>query len=312
MEEGHSGSISYVTSDVYATFFEKAYADVYPPFALRSVLGKWLKTMHCVSKNTSCSICVFKKTCSYAFIFDSPIEKNTPWLEGRDKSSHPFRIICNTKQGEWINSIQFSVQLMGKAIDYLPHIIYAFIEAGKNGLFRQRAKFKIDEVLVNEQKILADDSLFLDKVKTKDVFLSNNSDFETRSAYIKLSSPLRFKYRGVYSNELLPSALLDSCNRRAESLIAFFGYYQPDFFIKDNRNYEPQFEVIQKNTKWLDYKHWSGRQQNTMLLGGIVGELQFEGRALVKDWEALSLCGILGAGKNTGFGFGNMEVSFRK
>ncbi len=304
-------SIPYTSIDFTLVFEGEAFSDIYPSFALRSVLGKWLKTMHCISRGTPCDQCPFRKTCSYAFIFESPIEKNNEVLTGRDHSSHPFRIVSDARQGQGLSKLYFRIQLFGKAIEYVPHVVFAIREAGNGGLFRQRMRYTIEVVEAGGETLLHDDRLLLDRIVSRDAVSSSTNVVEERMVTVRFNTPVRFKTAGTYSGSFSPDALMDACKRR---IVTLQGFYGNDALGQTGNTGQPiserrLFEVA-RNTQWVDHVHWSGRQQSAMKLGGVVGTFLFKGSAPQFDWAALSLCGLLGAGKNTSFGYGDISVHF--
>lgn len=304
-------SIPYSSIDFTLAFEGEAFSDIYPSFALRSVLGKWLKTMHCISRGTPCDQCAFRKTCSYAFIFESPIEKNNEVLYGRDHSSHPFRIVTDARQGQRLSKLNFRIQLYGKAVEYVPHIVYSIREAGNGGLFRQRTRYAIAAVESGGETLLNEDRILLDRIVARNAGFKASDVMEERMVTVWFNTPVRFKTAGAYSGSFSPDDLIDACKRR---IVTLQGFYGNDQLGQPENSRRPSsdrrlFEVA-RNTQWVDHVHWSGRQRSAMKLGGVVGTFSFMGRAPRIDWETLSLCGLLGAGKNTSFGYGDISVRF--
>ncbi|MGI6394240.1 MAG: hypothetical protein ACOX2F_05860 [bacterium] len=61
-----------------------------PEFLFRSVLGMELKNLSCLFKKRKCQECDLKFQCAYSVIFESPVEKDNPVLQGRNYASHSF------------------------------------------------------------------------------------------------------------------------------------------------------------------------------------------------------------------------------
>ena len=166
--------LEYLDTNISLNFDAPVFFDIYPAFALRSVLGRQLRVMHCVARSEQCPTCPFRKTCAYAFIFETPIEKDSGFLPGRDRASHPFRIITDDLPGMSKNCLDFRFQLYGKGIEFLPHIIYAFREAGRDGLFRQRGKFSLSATTLKGYPLLEGDRLLVQNAIPEQVIIAKD------------------------------------------------------------------------------------------------------------------------------------------
>lgn len=138
-------------------FLQTTYIDTNPLFVMRSMLGKNLRAMCCISKNSVCSECLYNKTCVYSYIFETclPLENQT--LPGRNKGSHPFSLSVEKLQRKNpVDDYSFVLTLFGKAVDYLPYIYASFVRAGQSGIFKGRARFEILSVIANKKNLLID------------------------------------------------------------------------------------------------------------------------------------------------------------
>ncbi|MGC9022905.1 MAG: CRISPR system precrRNA processing endoribonuclease RAMP protein Cas6, partial [Dissulfurimicrobium sp.] len=123
--------------------------------AIRGGLGHTLKAIACALRLKSCAECLLSKNCAYAFIFEakarhgsSPPTHHAPHrplpyvLRPPDSTQRSF------KPGD---DMSFSLLLFGRGNDYLPYIIYAVKEMGKNGIgrgasTRNAGRFSLDMV----------------------------------------------------------------------------------------------------------------------------------------------------------------------
>lgn len=296
-------------------FEQVAFIDVHPAFALRSVLGKWLREMHCVCRGDRCLDCPFKKTCAFAFIFETPIEKDSESLQGRDRAGHPFRIIAHGQPGQKAENLSFRIQLIGNGLDYIPHVVFAFREAGKAGLFRQRARYRISSITSKCQEIFTGDRIRTASIAYQDVTVDDSLTIpEARSLEIKCNTPLRFKTRGNYSSDFQAEDFFEACARRVRMLVEFYGGIDGSTGV-DTSIAGPlprwNVELRDKDLRWVEYVHWSARQKTRMMLGGYVGGFSIKGTAPAYYWQVLRVCDALGAGKSTSFGFGDISIRER-
>ena len=75
-------------------------------------------------------------------------------------------------------------------------------------------------------------------------------------------------------------------------------------------------EMRKINLHWVDYSHYSARQQTSMMLGGLMGEIELSGNFSSPVLMLLDFAENFSAGKNVVFGqirlflFGQNMVSF--
>ncbi|PIE91240.1 MAG: hypothetical protein CR997_01955 [Acidobacteria bacterium] len=272
----------------YRLSFKEPYAaDVYPAFAIRSVLGKQLKEMACALPEQTCPLCPLAPHCAYSQVFENPISRDNTILPGRNAMPHPYVLKTEQGVGSSGNDLQLQVVLMGDRSKLEPYVFEALKRAGANGLFRQRVLFTVNRV---EQKAF-------------DMPLLKN-EAEERRQPLKLvfTSPLRLKRFGSMISKPTLEDLVDSATRRLELLCAAYG--------KKEGLHEMQIPAktpCEYRTSWLDLNHYSGRQKRPMKLGGMIGSIRFKSvnptvYQLFKNIENLHL------GKNTSFGLGAFKA----
>ncbi len=116
-----------------------------PTFILRSLLGTQLKRICCVQRQLSCEKCNISQSCAYAVLFESPIPKDTKVLPGRNRGAHPFVLT----HGKVINSgkqYEFTITLIGFALQFFPFVVLAFQRAGDEGIFSDQIMFSIAQI----------------------------------------------------------------------------------------------------------------------------------------------------------------------
>jgi len=300
------------TKILYLTihFCQPALIDIYPAFALRSVLGYQLRRMHCVAHTSQCSDCVFRKTCVYALLFETIIEKDTPILRGRDRASQPFRLFCHAEPSTVQQDLHVMVQLFGKGCDYVPHMIFAFREAGKNGLFRSRTPFSISVFNTQNHPVLEEDTVRIKDIPKETYTFPESSEPHSKTMHITCVSPLRFKVEGRYRSDFSASDFVMASLRRHITLFTLYG----TDFASNTAEGQLDFgslstlQIASSQLKWKDYMRYSSRQKTLMKMGGVMGDFTIKGTAPSWVWDCITLAGVLGSGKNTSFGFGNIAV----
>lgn len=323
-------------------FYSPVFADTNPLFVLRSMLGKNLRSMCCISHKSVCAGCQFSKTCVYAFLFETILSSENSTLPGRNRASHPFSFSDfknfntsaelgnpeksssrkNSNNQKLLDEFSFRLTLFGRAIEYLPYIYATFVRAGRDGLFKSRVPFKVESVLADGKNILIDENhldMNISPEKWK-LELKNFSNEEKQDVscekidvslrkteiLVELKSPLRFKVNGKYTVDFSAQDFMNCLFRRAKTLCSLYGEIS-----SEERNLwslpAKNLEITEKNLRWLDLRHYSARQKTVMDLGGAVGIFKLRGKFSDAEKSLLKFAEIAGAGKNTNFGLGQLE-----
>lgn len=280
--------------------------DVEPLFILRSMLGKNLRSMCCISKQSTCPECMYNKTCAYAYIFETIMLQENSLLPGTNRASHPYSFSTKRSQRETtLTEYNFTITLFGKAIEYLPYIYAAFVRSGKDGLFRDRTEFEVVNVSIDGKSILISENQIDTSIPSKEWnFDFNNNDKTQAEILVELKSPLRFKTNGKYSLDFSSGDFMKCLYRRAKTLCMLYGTWEEEF-----NHYEPTNELLleDKKLRWLDFNHYSARQKRGMELGGAFGSFKLSGEFSNFELALFELNKIANAGKNTNFGLGQID-----
>ena len=254
--------VIYLHVNFFLKFERTVFADTNPLFVLRSMMGKNLHSMCCISKKSTCSDCLYNKTCAYSYLFETILPQDNSTLPGRNRGSHPFSFSekQNFNNKKQIDTLDFTLTLFGKAIDYLPYIYASFVRAGKDGIFKSRTKFEITKVCCNGKEILIGENKL-------------NTDFECcewkggenvfeqhteKEVLVELRSPLRFKVNGKYTKDFSAVDFMKCLYRRAKTLCQLYGEFdlQFDEYILNN-----SIIMEEKSLVWRDTLHYSARQK---------------------------------------------------
>jgi len=300
----------YLPVHFYINFTNPVKIDTYPVFVLRSMLGKNLRRMCCISHSSECTSCIYNKTCAYVFIFETILPQNNKICYGINRASHPFAFTQNSnlnKVGGSITFYDFTITLFGKAIEYLPYIYAAFVKTGEGGIFKSRTQFIVKKVMIGDENIL-DNSEMIKTDVCPLVWEFDNFDFSEKelkqSNYlIELKSPLRFKTQGKYTKDFDADSFVLCLFRRMKTLCKLYG----DGNIVESYSINPDLlEIQQRDLRWFDLAHYSSRQKKAMELGGVIGSFKLCGTFSPFDIALLDFAKNVNAGKNTNFGLGQM------
>jgi len=291
-----------------------------PPYkgsTFRGAFGHTIKKIACVKKQSDCDDCLLKAKCIYSYIFETPPPEDTSMMKNYTAAPHPFilepplEVKTDYEKGE---SLNFSLILTGKGIDYLPYFIYAFDEIGKNGIGRDRGRYEIEEV-INHKSDWLDGTVIYGKEKkllsppnilTTDEFDNNREADKITLSFI---TPARIKYEEKFVNTLEFHIFMRNILRRISLLTYFHCNGKLDVDFKDIIEKASNISMIKSELEWLDWERYSNRQQSRMKMGGLVGNITFKGD--FKDFLSYIITGkYIHIGKAASFGLGKYEVYF--
>ncbi len=288
-----------------------------PPFkgsTLRGAFGWALKRVTCALKTQQCPNCILRETCVYCKIFESLPSGN---LQNRMSPPHPFVIEPPPGEESFFPagaSLCFDLLLFGFANEFLPYFVYAFQEMGKRGLGRRLPKgggrFSLVKVCSGNDVVYEPDDGVFRAPEVPEIYLS---ELEPRrnnaksSVTVRLDTPLRLKFANEFTATLPFHVLVRGMLRRIATLNNHFGAGEPAL---DYRGLVARAELVETESsdlRWFDWRRYSNRQEQGMLMGGITGSVTYKG-SLQEFHPLLEYCQIVHVGKATAFGLGKFTV----
>lgn len=289
-----------------------------PPFkgsTFRGVFGVALKKVVCALKRQECESCLLRERCIYTTVFDIPSGENS---KGTPSPPHPFIIepaLDLQTRFSAGDDFDFSLILLGRANDYLPYFVYAIEQMGRIGLGRRingtRSRFQLQRISVGDRVVYDSASKKLANVPPKDLstedLMVKKTDKDIKEITLDLLTPLRLKFDNRLQADLPFHLLVRACLRRIATLNNQFGDGEPDLDYKGLVARAEKVEVGNSTLRWFDWKRYSNRQEQSMLMGGMIGEITYRGDLgefvpLIRYGEKVHL------GKATTFGLGQIRV----
>jgi len=124
-------------------------------------------------------------------------------------------------------------------------------------------------------------------------------------------TPLRLKHNNHLTPELQFHVLVRTMLRRAASLLAAFGDGEPELDYSGMVERAQGIRTTGSALKWTDWRRYSFRQDQAMMLGGVTGSITYEG-ALAEYLPLMNFCAQVHLGKQTTFGLGRFSVEATK
>ncbi|RLB13075.1 MAG: CRISPR-associated protein Cas6 [Deltaproteobacteria bacterium] len=302
-------------------FTIKAKSDLeLPPFkgsTLRGGLGYALKKIACVANEKSCDDCLLKEKCVYSYIFETRPPRDSSFKQKYLFAPHPFIILpplatktCY-KTGEYLS---FELVLIGKAIEYLPYIVYAFHMLGEMGLGKGKGNYeliKVDEINKDGDKICIFDSN-KNNLTGPSQFITlndfaNNIEEDIHQIKFLFLTPVRLKEKGDLAVEINFSLFVERLITRIELLSRFHCGGNGIKGRDDLLRYAKRIKTTYKSLRWKDWERYSQRQDTRMKLGGLIGSITFEGE-LDPFIPYLKVGQFIHVGLGTSFGLGRYEI----
>lgn len=291
---------------------------VYKGSTLRGGFGYALKEVSCALKHQDCGTCMLRDRCIYLYLFETPPPPDAEMMRLYPTAPHPFiieppgdsdRII---RQGE---DFGFGLTIVGRALEYLPYFVYAFIRLGERGLGKKKGAFSLEDVsIVSRDGLL---SIYqADSVSLKKPDVSSTSRMvedrcralnSTQCLSIEFKTPARIKSDGHLTDAPEFHHLIRALLRR----LSAFSYFHCDKKLEvDFRGLierARKVECVSSNLVWRDWERYSSRQKQKMTLGGFVGEMKFAGD-LFEFLPLLAWGEVLHVGKAASFGLGKYTL----
>jgi len=299
-------------------FKDDAILPEYKGSTFRGLFGHALKKVVCALKREDCRDCLLRSRCVYALVFETTPPSAANAGKARIAAPpHPYVISpvatpqTRYRQGE---SFDFTLLLFGQANDYLPYFVYAFAQIGQAGVGKsikgKRATFSLEKVIAGgEIAYSADCGKIVEGQFAHELLLTDAPD-EQRTAdvlEINLLTPLRLKYDNHLEASLPFHILVRAALRRISSLMAAYGAGEPALDYRGLVARARDIRILSSSLRWFDWQRYSNRQDQAMLMGGMIGKVSYEGN-LGEFLPLIRFCEKVHLGKQTTFGLGKFSM----
>ena len=244
---------------------------------VRGAFGVGLKKIVCINPSRVCDECFAKDTCLFYDFFE------------KDNPKYRLKIPLN---GE----VKFDLFLFEEFADKSPYVISTIFEAFKNiGIGKKREKIDF--------KLFYNDNLIYDGVGEikgykNEVLEYTVNDIKT-SCKIVFHSPIRVKENKAFvRDDLKLETILRTIHHK---------YHKLQNLPITKLPFTPEYEINDKRFSFIDFRRYSNRQKRGMNFGGVMGYVDFK-HIDEKSYYLLKIGELIGVGKQTTFGLGNIEV----
>lgn len=192
----NSAQLQYLPMRLSFLFERPITFEIYPLFLMRSLLGRALHSMVCIEKHKQCNSCSHNQECMYVRIFNRIVTKENNVLNGSNTVSQPFVLSSKMNSSGPYKEYEFTITLLGNAVELAPYIYAAYERGGRWGVGRHRIKYSVKNAFAGASTLIHDgvmeSSSFVRTVTIPD--RKEIAASKERELMISLTSPLRFKY----------------------------------------------------------------------------------------------------------------------
>lgn len=304
----------------HCRFTTEARLPAFKGSTLRGAFGHALKRVVCALRRKTCADCLLSTSCVYSLVFENPAgppDKSANDLPAKTLGRpHPYVLqppLDHRRAYETGEAFSFGLALFGPANDFLPHLVYAVERMGETGLGRGgkngRSRFMLEAV--ESRGVL----LYDGAAKTlRQGHELTSHDLQPPAAgpldslTVRFLTPLRLKHHNRFQQTLPFHLLIRAALRRIATLEEAFGQGEPALDYRGLVRRAEQVVTRESDCRWSEIERYSNRQQTGMLIGGLLGEVVYEGE-LGEFLPLFKYCAVTHLGKQTAFGLGRVEVA---
>jgi len=298
-----------------------------PPFkgsALRGGFGHTFKRLVCLQPWPCGDRCTLGNACPYGYIFETTPPDDSEVLSTFSEVPRPFVIEPPEDRRRFIppgERLTFGLTLVGRSINYLPYFIVVFKELGQIGLGRTRSRYRLlameatwpyegtTEVIyrAEDERVRPANSII-----TTETIAARAAALPADRLTLEFLTPTRLKHQGRWVRQGPPFPILVKALLGRVSSLSYFHCgqrFEADFRGLIDR--AAGVRVARRETHWQDWSRFSGRQKQRVEMGGLVGQVTYEGD-LQAYLPLLALGELVHVGKGTVFGNGKYGVWSRE
>ena len=288
----------------------------HPAVLLRSCLGAALRSVCChLDHDVSCVDCEpdLRGGCAYQYLFDTVRPDDAPRLKGVRDIPRPLVLHSPERTREQVRTgdpLQVDLVLVGRAVEFLPHVVVALGRAGALGIDSGRVQYMLERV---EQETEQGTRLLFDRNRQQAEPRPESGPPRRYAAgdalEVRFVTPTCLVSAGQAQRRVEFSVLIRALLRRISSLSFFHCGHELQLDFPALVAQAAEVHVESCDTRWVTSSRYSRRQARRIPRYGVEGSVVYRGSRLKEFHPLLALGTVLGVGKNTTSGMGRFEVT---
>jgi CRISPR-associated endoribonuclease Cas6 len=215
--------------------------------------------------------------------------------------------------------LTFGLLLIGRAVEYLPYVIFAVSEMARHGLGAERASFNLTEVMMidetGEKRVIY--TAQGQRLALSCSAINSLSDLIRRRLgeliskdrlRIRFITPTRIRVDNDLQVSLSFELFVRNLLRRISMLALLHGRARLELDFRALISRAGEVKTVTSSLRWDDLERYSNRQKTKMKLGGFVGEVEYSGEAIEEFLPLVAAGEILHVGAGTSFGLGRYRI----
>lgn len=259
----------------------------YKGSTFRGAFGLAMKKVVCALKRQSCGQCLLNRRCIYALVFKTETALALSQNAKIQSPPHPYVIeppLSSQIEYPAGDTFNFNLLLFGNTNESLPYFIYAVTQMGKIGIGKKRSgkrgQFKLEKVSANGRTVYAlpDDRLYpLASIPELTIPQTAMDSRQVATVQITMDTPLRLKFKNKLKADLPFHVLIRAALRRIAALFSIYGNEEPELDYTGLIARAADVAIVEDRLHWFDWKRYSNRQNQKMLMGGLTGSVVYKG-----------------------------------
>ena len=291
--------------------------------AFRGGFGYTFKSIACPTHDADCVHSRLGLPCVYSQVFETPVPAGSSVMRKYDYAPHPFVLtppLDGRSRYTKDQEIILDVVLVGRAINWLAYFICTLEELGRRGVGRARSRYRVETVescqsafgnSAGHARTVYDGACrrVIDSPFTVTGREMEQTGSVTRQVTIRFVTPARIVTEDQLASSLSFVTVFRSLLRRL-ALLSYFhcGQAADAAVLRELISMAANVKTIASRLRWRDWERYSTRQKARMKLGGLIGEVAYEGE-MAPFLPYLRLGQLTHVGKATSFGLGGYVLN---
>jgi CRISPR-associated endoribonuclease Cas6 len=129
------------------------------------------------------------------------------------------------------------------------------------------------------------------------------------SLKLRFLTPARIRVKDDLQTSLSFQLLVRSLLRRVSMLVAVHGSGRMQLDYRGLIERAGSARVVRSTLRWWDLERYTDRQDTKLKVGGLIGEVEYEGRVIDEFMPLICAGELLGVGTGTSLGLGRYQIS---